>query len=38
MRFKHTVTRKNQKSRYKTGVERDLSQLLSDSLFKLTYI
>lgn len=38
MSFKHSVTRKNWKSRYKTGIERGLAQLLPESLLRINYI
>ena len=38
MSFKHAVARKNPKSRYKTGAERTLAQLMLEILLRLNFI
>jgi len=38
MSFKHPVARKNPKSRYKTGAERTLAQLMLEMLRRFNYI
>jgi len=38
MSFKHPVARKNLKSRYKTGAERTLAQLMLEMFRRFNYI